>query len=85
MSAEGTRGLVERLNANAAFRARFDAAATAQERHKLATDAGYDVTQDELSELTPSGVRQLADEELADVSGGDMQVGGYEITTRHRP
>ena len=71
MSADGARALRERVNSDEHFRAQLEAAATAQEKGRIVTDAGYDVSSDDLPTIRKlAGMSELSDEDLEKVAGG---------------
>ena len=65
-------------NPNEQFRAQLEAAATPEEKRRIVTDAGYDMSRDDLSTIRNlAGMNELSDEDLEKVAGGvsDTQVG----------
>jgi predicted ribosomally synthesized peptide with nif11-like leader len=79
MSAQAATALFERVGSDEDFRAELEAAPTPQEKHRIVTEAGYEVTPDDLSVIRNlAGVSELSDEDLEKVAGGvgtDTQVG----------
>ena len=71
MSAEGVRSLFERVQQDESLRRQVQAAATPEEKARVAVDAGFDVTADE---LVPPPQGELTDEDLEQVAGG----GGWQ-------
>ncbi|HEX6510214.1 MAG TPA: Nif11-like leader peptide family RiPP precursor [Chloroflexota bacterium] len=75
MSAEAARALSERLRSDEKFRAQFvaqlAAAETPDDKRRVLTDAGYDVSLGELPTLQKlAGMSELSDEELENLAGG---------------
>src|SRR5215469_3932151 len=72
MSAEGVTALYERVNSDEEFRDRLEAAETPEEKRRIVTEAGYDVSRDDLPTIRrfSSGVSELSDEDLENVAGG---------------
>jgi predicted ribosomally synthesized peptide with nif11-like leader len=79
MSGEGARALCERISSDEQFRAQFEAAGTLEEKRRIVTDAGCDVSSDDLSTI-----RKLADIERAvrRVSGAGV---GRSRASAYRP
>jgi predicted ribosomally synthesized peptide with nif11-like leader len=71
MSAEGATALYERVTSDEEFRARLEAAETPEEKGQVVTEAGFDVSRDDLSTVRSlAGVSELSDEDLEKVAGG---------------
>ena len=68
MSAEGARSLIERVQQDESLRRQVKAAATPEEKARIAVDAGFDVTAADL--VPPSRSGELTDEDLEQVAGG---------------
>jgi predicted ribosomally synthesized peptide with nif11-like leader len=72
MSAEGATALYERVSSDEGFRGQLEAAKTPEGKHQIVTEAGYDVTPDDLPTLRSlAGMAELSDEDLEKVAGGD--------------
>ena len=70
MSAEGATALYERINSDEQFRAEIEAAETQEERRRIVTEAGYDVSRDDAPTIRNiAGMSELSDEDLDKVSG----------------
>jgi predicted ribosomally synthesized peptide with nif11-like leader len=71
MSAQGATALYERVTSDEQFRAQLEAAATPEEKRRIVTDAGYDMSRDDLSTIRNlAGMNELSDEDLERVAGG---------------
>jgi predicted ribosomally synthesized peptide with nif11-like leader len=71
MSAEGVTSLYERINSDEQFRAKMEAAETPDDKRQIVTEAGYEVTSDDLPTIRRlAGVNELSDEDLEKVAGG---------------
>jgi predicted ribosomally synthesized peptide with nif11-like leader len=71
MSAEGVKALYERINSDEEFRAKMEAAETPDDKRHIVTEAGYEVTSDDLPTIRKlAGVNELSDEDLEKVAGG---------------
>jgi predicted ribosomally synthesized peptide with nif11-like leader len=71
MSAEGATALYERVSSDEEFRARLEAADTPDDKRRIVTEAGYDVSRDDLATVRNlAGVSELSDEDLEKVAGG---------------
>ena len=78
MSAEGVTALYERVSSDEEFRGQLEAAETPDDKRRIVTDAGYDVSIDDLPTVKRlAGISELSDEDLEKVAGGvsDTQVG----------
>src|SRR5215471_2726630 len=71
MSAEGATALFERISSDEEFQAQLEGAETPEEKRRIVTEAGYDVSRDDLPTIRKlSGVSELSDEDLESVAGG---------------
>jgi predicted ribosomally synthesized peptide with nif11-like leader len=71
MSAEGVTALYERVSSDEEFRAQLEAAETPDDKRRIVTDAGYDVSIDDLPTVKRlAGISELSDEDLEKVAGG---------------
>jgi predicted ribosomally synthesized peptide with nif11-like leader len=71
MSAEGATALYERVSSDEEFRARLEAADTPDDKRRIVTEAGYDVSRHDLATVRNlAGVSELSDEDLEKVAGG---------------
>jgi predicted ribosomally synthesized peptide with nif11-like leader len=71
MSAEGATALYERVSSDEGFRGQLEAAKTPEEKRRIVTEAGYDVTPDDLPTIKSlAGMTELSDEDLEKVAGG---------------
>jgi predicted ribosomally synthesized peptide with nif11-like leader len=71
MSAEGATALYERVSSDEEFRAQLEAAEAPDEKRRIVTEAGYDVSRDDLPTVRNlAGVSELSDEDLEKVAGG---------------
>jgi predicted ribosomally synthesized peptide with nif11-like leader len=71
MSAEGAAALYERVNSDEEFRAQLEGAETPDDKRRVVSDAGYDVSRDDLPTVRNlAGVSELSDEDLEKVAGG---------------
>lgn len=71
MSREAAQAFVERLNDDEAFRDGLIAAGDNDARLRMAQDAGFDVTADDLAELRREhGADELSEEDLQKIAGG---------------
>jgi predicted ribosomally synthesized peptide with nif11-like leader len=71
MSAEGATALYKRVTSDEAFRAQLEGAESREEKRRFVTEAGYDVSRDDLSTVRNlAGVSNLSDEDLEKVAGG---------------
>ena len=68
MSKESARGFLKRMKSDELFASQI-AEADFEERRKLAKDAGFDFTKDEIDEVASD---ELSSDELKSVSGGRM-------------
>jgi predicted ribosomally synthesized peptide with nif11-like leader len=88
MSAEGATALYERVSSDEEFRAQLEGAETPDQKRRIVTEAGYDVSRDDLSTIRSlAGVSELSDEDLEKVAGGSGSltdvltvVGGVDAT-----
>jgi predicted ribosomally synthesized peptide with nif11-like leader len=63
--------LYERVNSDEEFRAQLEGAETPDDKRRIVTDAGYDVSRDDLNTIRKlAGVSELSDEDLGKVAGG---------------
>ena len=74
MSAEGAAALFERVSSDEQFRAQLEAAETPEEKRRIVTDAGYDVTREDLPTMRKAAglTAEISDENLEKVSGGQI-------------
>jgi predicted ribosomally synthesized peptide with nif11-like leader len=71
MSAEGATALYERVTSDDEFRARLEAAQTPDDKRRIVTEAGYDVSRDDLPTVRKlAGVTDLSDEDMEKVAAG---------------
>jgi predicted ribosomally synthesized peptide with nif11-like leader len=71
MSTNGATALYERFIADEEFRVRLEDAPTNDEKRRIVTEAGYDVSPEDLPTIRNLvGVRELSDEDLEKVAGG---------------
>ena len=71
MSAEGVTALYDRVSSDEEFRAQLEAAETPDDKRRIVTDAGYDVSVDDLPTVKRlAGISELSDEDLEKVAGG---------------
>jgi predicted ribosomally synthesized peptide with nif11-like leader len=71
MSAQGATALYERVTSDEKFRAQLEAAETPDDKRRIVTEAGYDVSRDDLSTLRKlAGATELSDEDMEKVAGG---------------
>jgi predicted ribosomally synthesized peptide with nif11-like leader len=71
MSAEGVTALYERVSSDEEFRGQLEAAETPDDKRRIVTDAGYDVSIDDLPTVKRlAGISELSDEDLEKVAGG---------------
>jgi predicted ribosomally synthesized peptide with nif11-like leader len=71
MSADGVTALYERVTSDDEFRAQLEAAETAEDKRRIVTEAGYDVSRDDLPTVRRlTGMNELSDEDLEKVAGG---------------
>jgi predicted ribosomally synthesized peptide with nif11-like leader len=71
MSAEAAAALFQRLESDAAFREQVESAATPAEKHRIVTEAGYDVTPDDAPTMRElAGMSELSDDELEAIAAG---------------
>jgi predicted ribosomally synthesized peptide with nif11-like leader len=71
MSAEGAQALYERVSSDESFRVQLETAETPDDKRRIVTDAGYDVSRDDLSTIKNlAGASELSDEDLEKVAGG---------------
>jgi predicted ribosomally synthesized peptide with nif11-like leader len=71
MSAEGATAFFERVTSDEQFRTQLEAAETPDDKHRIVTDAGYDLSRDDLSIIRNlAGMNELSDEDLEKVAGG---------------
>lgn len=82
MSQEALQAFVERVNEDETFRDSLVAAGDNDVRLRIARDAGFDVTADDLVELRREhGVDELSEEDLQNIAGGMSHTGaGITIT-----
>jgi predicted ribosomally synthesized peptide with nif11-like leader len=80
MSAEAATALFERVGSDEEFRTKLEAAPTPQEKHRIVTEAGYEVTRDDVSVMRNlAGVSELSDEDLEKVAGGSGTITGIAV------
>jgi predicted ribosomally synthesized peptide with nif11-like leader len=73
MSAEGATALYERVGSDEAFRGQLEAAETPDDKYRIVSEAGYDVSRDDLPALRKlAGVTELSDEDVEKVAGGGV-------------
>jgi predicted ribosomally synthesized peptide with nif11-like leader len=71
MSADGATALYERVTSDDEFRARLEAAQTPDDKRRIVTEAGYDVSRDDLPTVRKlAGVTDLSDEDMEKVAAG---------------
>jgi predicted ribosomally synthesized peptide with nif11-like leader len=71
MSADGVTALYDRVSSDEEFRAQLEAAETPDDKRRIVTDAGYDVSIDDLPTVKRlAGISELSDEDLEKVAGG---------------
>ena len=71
MSQEAAQAFVERVNDDETLRDQLIAAGDNDSRLRMAQEAGFDVTADDLAELRAQvGVDELSEEDLQKVAGG---------------
>jgi predicted ribosomally synthesized peptide with nif11-like leader len=71
MSAEGATALYERVSSDETFSAQLEAAETPDDKRRIVTEAGYDVSRDDLFTFRKlAGMSELTDEDLEKVAGG---------------
>jgi predicted ribosomally synthesized peptide with nif11-like leader len=78
MSTEGATALFERMSSDEGFRTQLEGAATPDDKRRIVTEAGYDLTREDLSTMRRlAGASDLSDDDLEKVAGGvsDTQVG----------
>jgi predicted ribosomally synthesized peptide with nif11-like leader len=79
MSAEGATALYERVTSDEEFRTQLQAAGSPEDKRRIVTEAGYDVSTDDLPTIRNlAGATELSDEDLEKVAGGigDGTAGG---------
>jgi predicted ribosomally synthesized peptide with nif11-like leader len=70
MSAEGATALYERVTSDEAFRAQLEAAETPEDKRRILTEGGYDVTRHDVPTFRKlAGMSELSAEELEEVAG----------------
>ena len=82
MSAEGAAALFERITTDENFRSEVEGAATPNEKHRIVTEAGYDVTPDDIPQIKSlAGVEEISDDDLEKVAGGlsDLEMTGLLV------
>jgi predicted ribosomally synthesized peptide with nif11-like leader len=63
--------LYERISSDEGFRAQLEGAETPDDKRRIVTEAGYDVSRDDLSTIRRlAGVSELSDEDMEKVAGG---------------
>jgi predicted ribosomally synthesized peptide with nif11-like leader len=71
MSAEGATAFYERVTSDEQFRAQLEAAGTPEEKRRIVSEAGYDVSPDDMPIVRNlAGATELSDEDLEKVAGG---------------
>jgi predicted ribosomally synthesized peptide with nif11-like leader len=70
MSVESAKAFSEKFNADEAFRKSFEGAADDEAKKKIAKDAGFDFTKDEIKVVLSEKKGQLSEAELESVAGG---------------
>lgn len=71
MALESARGFWKKMNEDREFQAKFEAAKDHEERAKMAEDAGFKFTMEEMKQVIQESTgKVLTDEELDNVSGG---------------
>jgi predicted ribosomally synthesized peptide with nif11-like leader len=80
MSKEAATALYERVNSDEEFRTQLEAAETPEEKRRIVTEAGYELSSDDLSTVRKlAGVSDLSDEDLEKVSGGMFEISWSEL------
>lgn len=80
MSKQGITALYERAQADDEFIARLEAASSPEEKHRIVSEAGFDVEPDDLDTLrSVAGLSELSDEDLERVAGGNSATNVAEI------
>jgi predicted ribosomally synthesized peptide with nif11-like leader len=80
MSKEAATALYERVNSDEEFRIQLEAAETPEEKRRIVTEAGYELSRDDLSTVRKlAGVSDLSDEDLEKVSGGMFEISWSEL------
>jgi predicted ribosomally synthesized peptide with nif11-like leader len=80
MSKEAATALYERVNSDEEFRTQLEAAETPEEKRRIVTEAGYELSRDDLSTVRKlAGVSDLSDEDLEKVSGGMFEISWSEL------
>ena len=74
MSVESAKAFVGKFNADEAFRKSLDDAADDAAKQKIAVDAGFDFTKDDLKAVTSEKKGELSEAELESVAGGASAV-----------
>jgi predicted ribosomally synthesized peptide with nif11-like leader len=73
MSLEGASAFVQRMELDEAFRARVEAADSPEEKYRVVSEAGYDITPDDLVTIKQLvGISELSDEDLESVAAGAL-------------
>jgi predicted ribosomally synthesized peptide with nif11-like leader len=73
MSAAGAAALYERVGSDEEFRGQLEAAETPDDKYRIVSQAGYDVSRDDLPTLRKlAGVNELSDEDMEKVAGGGV-------------
>jgi predicted ribosomally synthesized peptide with nif11-like leader len=71
MTTQGATALYERVSSDETFSAQLEAAGTPDDKRRIVTEAGYDVSRDDLSTFRKlAGMSELSDEDLEKVAGG---------------
>jgi predicted ribosomally synthesized peptide with nif11-like leader len=78
MSSESAAALYERLTSDEGFRSQIQAATTKEEKRRIVAEAGYEVTDEDMSTIRKlAGVSELSDEDLEKVAGGVVATVAY--------
>ena len=73
MSEEAAHALVERVNTDEDFRNALMAADGAETRLRMAQDAGFDITADDLADMRrQAGFDELSEDDLQRIAGGQL-------------
>lgn len=81
MSKQGMTALYERVQSDESFRAQLQEASSPQDKHRIVSEAGFDVERADLDTLRSlAGMTELSDEDLERVAGGGGTLTGVDIS-----
>jgi predicted ribosomally synthesized peptide with nif11-like leader len=76
---DAARAFAERLTSDEAFAGRLASAPTTEDRQRMAEEAGYHVTSDDLATIKSTlRIEEISDEELENIAGGGVYLDPWD-------